>query len=260
MIVFYEIDGVNIACWVNSPNFNEGRKSLVFIHGSGADHKIWIGQYTRLKDDFNIVCVNLPGHGLSEGQGEKDVSQYVKWVRKLLDSLALEKPVLIGHSLGAAISLVVAIKYGEMLSGIVPVGGGVKMPVNEMILMGLKTDPDFAIELTTKFAVSKENRERLSHTLIEGLSRVRPDVLYGDFFACNRLDITDRVSQIGIPALIMCGVHDKMTPPALSQFLKDNISGAQLSLVENAGHMVMLENAETFNRILREFVESLPSI
>ena len=260
MVIFHEISGANIACWVSSQNFSHGKMTLFFIHGSGWDHGTWIEQYTRLKDEFNIAAIDLPGHGLSEGLGEQDVSQYVEWVRRLLDALALEKLVLIGHSLGAAISLVFAIKYGEMLSAIVPVGGGARMPVNAMILEGLKTDPDSVIALAAKFSVTKENRERLSRTVIEGLSRANPDILYGDLLACDRLDIGNEVARIGKPTLAMCGADDKMTPPALSQFLRDNIPGAQLSLIENAGHMAMLENAEAFNRALKSFVESLPDM
>jgi pimeloyl-ACP methyl ester carboxylesterase len=260
MVIFHEISGAKIACWVSSQNFSHGKMTLFFIHGSGWDHGTWIEQYTRLKDEFNIAAIDLPGHGLSEGLGEQDVSQYVEWVRRLLDALALEKLVLIGHSLGAAISLVFAIKYGEMLSAIVPVGGGARMPVNAMILEGLKTDPDSVIALAAKFSVTKENRERLSRTVIEGLSRANPDILYGDLLACDRLDIGNEVARIGKPTLAMCGADDKMTPPALSQFLRDNIPGAQLSLIENAGHMAMLENAEAFNRALKSFVESLPDM
>ena len=260
MVIFHDISGAKIACWASGENFSQGEKTLFFIHGSGGDHRIWTEQYTRLNDEFNLAAIDLPGHGLSDGPGEEDVSQYVEWVRKFIDALALEKPVLIGHSLGAAISLVFAIKYGEMLSAIVPVGGGARMPVNEMILKGLKTDPDSVIALAAKFSVTKENRERLSRTVIEGLSRANPDVLYGDLLACDRLDIGNEVARIGKPTLVMCGADDKMTPPALSQFLRDNIPGAQLSLIENAGHMAMLENAEAFNGALKSFVKSLPDM
>jgi len=260
MLIFHEISGANIACWVSNQNFSHGKMTLFFIHGSGGDHSIWIEQYERLKDEFNIAAIDLPGHGLSGGRGEQDVSQYVEWVRRFFDALALEKPVLIGHSLGAAISLVFAIKYAEMLSAIVPVGGGARMPVNAMILEGLKTDPDSVIALAAKFSVSKENRERLSRTVIEGLSRANPDILYGDLLACDRLDIGNEVASIGKPTLVMCGADDKMTPPALSQFLKNNIPGSQLSMIKNAGHVAMLENAEDFNRALKSFVKSLPDM
>ena len=257
MIVSTEINNVNLACWVNGGKYAQGRRSLVFIHGSGGDHRIWIKQYTKLQHEFNITVIDLPGHGQSGGNGEQEVSSYVEWVRQFLDARAVKKPVLIGHSLGAAISLVFAIHYGALLSGIVAVGGGVTMPVNEMILQGLKTDPASVIALAAKFAISKENRERLSRTFIEEWSRVSPDVLYGDFLACDRLDIRDEISRINIPTLIICGKDDKMMPPDYSRFLRDAIPGAQLSLIENSGHMVMLENPASFNRSLKKFLESL---
>ena len=260
MVIFHEISGANIACWVSGKNFSHDKKTLFFVHGSGGDHRIWKEQYTQLTGEFNIAVIDLPGHGLSGGQGEQDVSQYVEWVRKFMDTLAIEKPVLIGHSLGAAMSLVFAIKYGEMLSAIVPVGGGAKMPVNAMILEGLKTDPASVIALAAKFSVTKENRERLSRIVIEGLSRANPDTLHGDLLACDRLDIENEITTIRKPTLVMCGADDKMTPPALSQFLRDNIPGAQLSLIENAGHMAMLENAEAFNGALKSFALSLPDM
>ncbi len=257
MVIFHEINGAKTACWVSSKNFSQEKKTLFFVHGSGGDHRIWIEQYTRMKDEFNIAVVDLPGHGQSHGRGEQDVSQYVEWIKKFIGVIALEKPVLIGHSLGAAISLVFAIKYGGMLSAIVPVGGGARMPVNAMILEGLKTDPASVIALAAKFSVTRENRERLSRTVIEGLSRCNPETLYGDLFACDRLDIVGEIASIGKPTFVMCGADDKMTPPALSQFLKDNIPCAQLTLIENAGHMAMLENAEAFNGALKSFALSI---
>jgi pimeloyl-ACP methyl ester carboxylesterase len=199
MIVFRKVSGVNVACWVTSERFDERKQTLFFVHGSGGDHTIWVEQYSVLKDEFNVAAIDLPGHGQSEGRGEETVSAYVEWVRKTSEALAVNKPVLIGHSLGAAISLVFAIKYGEMLAAIVPVGGGARMPVNEMILKGLKTDPDSVIALAAKFSVSKANRERLSKTVIEGLSRANPDVLHDDLLACDGLDVAEGVKQIAVP-------------------------------------------------------------
>ena len=258
MIVFHKVSGVNVACWVADERVDGSKQTLFFVHGSGGDHRIWVEQYTRLQDKFNVAAIDLPGHGQSEGRGEETVSDYVEWVRKTIEALAIKKPVLIGHSLGAAISLVFAIKYGGTLSAIVPVGGGARMPVNEMILKGLKTNPDSVIALAAKFSVTKENRERLSQTVIEGLSRANPDVLHDDLLACDRLDVAEDVKKIALPTFVICGADDKMTPPALSQFIAGNIPGARLSLIENAGHMVMMENAEAFNDALQTFALSLP--
>lgn len=259
MLVFHTIEKVKIACWV-SEGEHAGARELVFIHGSGADHRIWGKQYSEWKGKFAIAAIDLPGHGLSEGSGESEVLGYVKWVRKLIDVLGFKKPVFIGHSLGAAISLTYGIHYGQYVSGIVSVGGGLRMPVNPIILTGLKTDPASIIALAAKFSVAKGNRERLSEAMTDGMSQVNPEILYGDFLACDSLDITGEVSQIGVPVLVVCGAEDKMTPPALSHALQENIPNARLVLIEEAGHMVMLENVNAFNMAIQSFIASLPPV
>ena len=167
MINLREIDGRKIACWVNNGNFLPGRKTLVFVHGSGGDHTNWIRQYTSMKDGFNIAALDLPGHGRSEGPGERSVAAYVEWMKKILDGLGISDPVLIGHSLGAAICLSFAIRYDGSASAVVPVGGGVRMPVNPTILDGLKQDPASIVGMAAKFSIAKQNRDKFSSLLAE---------------------------------------------------------------------------------------------
>jgi pimeloyl-ACP methyl ester carboxylesterase len=257
MINLQEIDGRRIACWVNNGSFLPDRKTLVFIHGSGGDHTNWIRQYTLLKNAFNIAALDLPGHGRSEGPGEQDVSAHVEWVKKILDGLKIVKPVLIGHSLGAAIALSFVIRYDTVAAAVVPVAGGVKMPVNPVILEGFLKDPASVIGMAAKFSIAKQNREKFSGLIAESLSRINPGIIHGDFSACNSLNITEAVAGIRIPALVICGAEDKMTPPSLSQFISDRIPGARLTLIEGAGHFVMMENPEAFNVALTDFVNPL---
>lgn len=249
------INNIEIACWMNSNEWTSDRKTLVFIAGSGGDHTAWVYQYSQLKNEYNIAALELPGHGSSQGTGEQDVDRYVLWVKAALQGFGIERPVLVGHSLGAAIALTLAVKHGELISGVIAFGGGARMPVNALILEGLKKDPAAVMAMTAKFAVAKKNRERLAKILAE--RNPNPDVLYGDFLACDRLDIAESVKQIKVPALIICGSEDKMTPPAMSEYLRDNISGARLVLIEEAGHMAMMEDPESFNSAIRAFVGSL---
>ncbi len=258
MIHLQDIDGRRIACWVNNGSFRPDRRTLVFIHGSGGDHTHWIQQYTPLKDAFNIAAIDLPGHGRSDGPGEQEAAAYGEWVKKVLDGLGIVKPVMIGHSLGAAICLSFVIRYRDSAAAVVSVGGGARMPVNPLILEGLKQDPAAVISLAAKFSVAKANRERFGGLIAESLSRVDPGIIHGDFSACNSLDIAEALAGIGIPALLLCGAEDKMTPPSWSEFIRDHIPGARLALIEEAGHFVMMENPEAFNAALSDFVNSLP--
>ncbi|MHB8830348.1 MAG: alpha/beta fold hydrolase [Syntrophales bacterium] len=255
-----DVEGRNISFWGNDDGLSPKRRTLVFIHGSGGTHADWDPQIAALQNDFNIVAPDLPGHGKSGGQGEQDVFAYVALVDKFMKKAGIIRPVLIGHSLGAAICLGFAIKDGgETAAAIVPVGGGVRMPVNPLILDGLKNDPPTTIAAIAKFSVTKANRERLSALIAATVSRTDNETTHGDFTACSRLDITDAIKEIRVPTLVVCGAEDKMTPPALSGYLRDNIPGAMLALIPEAGHFAMLENPHAFNLALTDFVNSLPT-
>jgi pimeloyl-ACP methyl ester carboxylesterase len=261
MLRYFNIESIKIACWVNNSDFDARKQSLVFIHGSGGNHSAWSHQYGRLQKKYNIVAINLPGHGCSGGKGEKDVRRYCVWVKKLLDVRDLNGAVLVGHSLGAAIALRFAINYQQEIAGIVLAGSGMKMPVNPFFLELLKTNPPEVpaevIELICKYSLAKENRTKFFSPLQKSISQSKVEVLYGDLSACNNLDLTEEIDKINVPALVICGAEDKMTPPDFSLQLAAGISGAKLEIVEGAGHMVMLERPAEFNASLDQFAESI---
>jgi len=137
----------------------------------------------------------------------------------------------------------------------------VKMPVNPFFLEFMKTNPPEVpaevIDLICKYSLAKENRSKFSAPLKKSLSQSSVEVLYGDLSACNNLDLTQELGEISIPALVICGAEDKMTPPECSRQLAASISGATLEIVEGAGHMVMLERPAEFNMSLDKFAESI---
>ena len=261
MLKYYNIESTKIACWINGSDLDKKKQSLFFIHSSGSDHSAWSHQYARLHKKYNIVAIDLPGHGSSGGNGEADVEAYCLGVKKLLDIFDLKRAVLIGHSLGAAIALRFALNYSQEIAGIVLVGGGMKMPVNPVFLKFLRTNPPEVpaevIDLICRYSLAKENRSKFSVPLKKSLSQSSVKVLYGDLSACNNLDLTKETGKIIVPALIICGAEDKMTPPDLSRQLFAGISGATLEIIEGAGHMVMLERPAEFNTSLEEFAASI---
>ena len=257
MLKYFDVESSKIACWVNGSNFGEHEQSLVFIHGSGGDHTAWSHQYAKLHKQYNIAAVDLPGHGSSEGNGKSEIESYCLCVKNLLDILQLKNIILVGHSLGAAINLQFAINYPQTISGIVTVGGGMKMPVNPAIFEFLKANPVESVELICKFSVAKQNREKFMEPLMKSLAQTRTDVLQGDLSACDKFDVSQKISKISVKALAICGAEDKMTPPEFSRQISESISGARLCLIEGAGHMVMMERPEEFNEALKEFALSI---
>jgi pimeloyl-ACP methyl ester carboxylesterase len=80
-------------------------------------------------------------------------------------------------------------------------------------------------------------------------------VLHGDFVSCDAFDVMDQLGRIETPSLVMCGTQDQLTPAKYAVYLRDGIVGARLTLVEGAGHMVMVEQPATVVRALTEFLE-----
>lgn len=254
MIEKRRVRDIEIAAWRNTEKWQD-RQTLVFIPGSGGDHTLWLYVLGELKQDFNLLALELPGHGSSGGKGEESVAAYVEWVKDILDAFEVKKPFLAGHSLGAAITLTFAVRYPERLSGAVAIGGGARMPVNAMILDAIHKDLKSLMAFTAKIAVAKKNRERLAPILTA--RSPNPDTLYGDFKACDGLDLDGELEKIRIPTLVVCGTEDKMTPPELSQAMVEKISGARLALIPETGHMVMLEEHQRLAEILSSFVRSI---
>jgi pimeloyl-ACP methyl ester carboxylesterase len=79
-------------------------------------------------------------------------------------------------------------------------------------------------------------------------------MVHGDFAACNRFDVRDRIAQITLPTLILCGEKDQLTPPSLSQKLNKAILKSRIYIVPSAGHMVMIEDPKAFNQRVLDFI------
>ena len=105
------------------------------------------------------------------------------------------------------------------------------------------------------YAYAPEVDQRL---VTEGASLMREAgaaIVHGDFTACNLFDMRERAAQITLPTLILCGEKDQLTPPSLSEKLKTAIEGSRYNIIPSAGHMVMIETPEAFNKSVLDFVQ-----
>lgn len=257
MLKEFSVKNNTVACWVNPEKSGVSGQSLVFIHGSGGNSSVWALQYAKLCNNYNIAAVDLPGHGKSGGAGEQDIARYALWIKQLLDVLKLDSPIIIGHSLGAAIALYFAAQYPREISGVVAAGGGITLPVTPDILDGFRKEPQLVLDLMCKFSLAKANRPALYDALRASIRQEKLNVVANDMLACSRFDLTADIVKIQAPVLAVCGVEDKMTPPAFSQQIAESIPGAKLALLEGAGHMAMLEKPAQFNEIINDFASSV---
>jgi pimeloyl-ACP methyl ester carboxylesterase len=251
------IDGKQINYWTGRRGLVEGRETVLFVHGAGGGQYTWSFQKGFFEKEFNPMIIELPGHGESEGEGEQEIGRYAEHVYGFLKALGLEKVFLVGHSMGGAIVQTLGLTYPEMVKGIVLVGTGAKLKVLPLILDGIKDNFKETVQKINQFAYSQKVPADLIEKGVSLMLQCRPEVLYGDFLACDRFDLMNEVEKIDLPALIVCGDDDQLTPVKYSQFLYSRIKGSRLEVLPNGGHMVMMESPHEFNEKIKEFIEGL---
>ncbi len=237
----------------------EDRKTLLFVHGSGGSHLHWNYQRQFFQKPYNVVLIDLPGHGGARGEGEDSVESYAQHLLCLVESLPGEEFCLFGHSLGGAIVQTFGLSYPNHVEALILVGTGARLRVKPEILTSIQERFEQAVRLINDYAFSREAPEDLVQRGIEAMLNTGPTVLHGDFVACDRFDIMDRVGEIQVPVLVVCGSEDLLTPPKYARYLAEKIKGATTAIIEGAGHMVMIEQPDEFNRRVLGFLQTLSS-
>jgi len=236
----------------------EKTPSLLFVHGAGGNGEIWDAQASAFQGKHAVFRLDLPGHGGSGGRGEDRISAYVEWVRLALEKLFSSKPfVLVGHSMGGAITLELSLTPPKGLKGIVVVGSGAKLAVTRAIFQMLSENPDAFFESLDRFAFSSAAPRAVRDRLIRLTRQCPTSLIFDDFKACDRFDIRNRLAEITLPALVLCGEEDQLTPLKYSKYLRENLSGSSLVTIPQAGHMVMAEQPDLLNKAIESFLGTL---
>lgn len=232
---------------------------VVLLHGAAGNHLSWAAEIRRLKGSL-IYALDLPGHGKSGIlDGQQTVAGYAGKVIEWLEALRLQRAVFVGHSLGGAIALQMGIFHPEHVLGLGLVSTGVRLRVNSELLelAARKTTFNTAVAVLVKKSFSAQAPTRLVELVTQRMLETRPSVLYGDLMACNSFDVKERVGAIKRSTIVIGGALDQMTPLRYSQFMADSIPGAEMRIIPNAGHMMILEKPLEVALVLDNFLKRI---
>jgi|Deesub1362A_J573_1020465.scaffolds.fasta_scaffold00024_139 pimeloyl-ACP methyl ester carboxylesterase len=235
--------------------YKSGDSPVLYIHGSGGTGKVWKNQLKSVGG----YAIDLPGHGDSED--DRSISTVDDYARHVIEFIGDEmgSAYVAGHSLGGAIAQKVYLMGKDVVKGLILIGTGARLRVLPELLDGLK----FGFENTAKKLVnmlfSKNfGDEEIKEEVLKEILECGSEITYRDFNACDKFDLLNDYKEgkisVDVPVLCVVGSDDIMTPPKYSEFFKKTIN-AEVVVVENAGHMVMLEKPEEVSRAILEFVE-----
>jgi pimeloyl-ACP methyl ester carboxylesterase len=231
-----------------------GDPALVLLHGAGGSRLNWPAKLRRLPG-ATVYTLDLPGHGRSSGRGKDTIEGYAEDVVAFLDTVGVERAILVGHSMGGAVALTLALGWADRVAGLVLVATGARLRVAPAILEGVHGDFEAALDIITHYAWSPGSSPALIESGRQRLREAGPDMLLGDLVACDRFDVMGRLEEIDAPTLVLAGSADQLTPVRYARFLVEHIAGACLVIVDGAGHMVMLERSTGVAKAVREFLE-----
>jgi pimeloyl-ACP methyl ester carboxylesterase len=176
-----------------------------------------------------------------------------------MDDMHISRVILGGHSMGGAITQQFALDSPQRLAGLILVGTGARLRVDPSILEATADAQrlEEAVDAIIDWSFSESAPERLTELARRRMLDVDHIVIHDDFVACDQFDVMDRVNEIKLPALVLCGEQDRLTPMKYSEYLFDKLVQARLIRVPDAGHMVMLEQPEIAARAISEFASEI---
>jgi pimeloyl-ACP methyl ester carboxylesterase len=233
--------------------YDPARPSLLMVHGSGGRAAGFLPQLSGLAGHFNVAAIDLPGHGQTPGPGLDSIDAYAAWLGDFLEAGPV-RPVLLGHSLGGAVVMSLALARPHLVRGLILAGTGSRLKVLPAILEGVLADFVPTVRLIVQTAYAPGADPQLIAQGTEIMSQVAPRVLWGDFTACDKFDIGARLQEISHPALVIVGADDRLTPPKYSERLAESIPGSRLVVLPEAGHMAFLERHREFNQAVLDFM------
>ena len=241
-------------------DIEKSKPTILLMHGSGLTHIVWsLHEHFYASKGFNVLSVDLPGHGNSDGPCLDSIEKIADWLEKVFNKLNLDNLILVGHSQGCLEILEYANKYKDRINKLVFVGGSNKMPVHpDLIELSQNGDSD-AVKLMMKWGY-EGSKKFIGGNPVEKIIQSPRDIseiLAVDLNACNNYSNgTEAAKTINFPSLLIFGDLDKMVNLETAKKFSGLIKNSTTHVIKGCGHMIMIEKAFEMREKILEFLNS----
>jgi pyruvate dehydrogenase E2 component (dihydrolipoamide acetyltransferase) len=238
---------------------------IIFLHGFGGDLNNWQYNQEALAESHATYAVDLPGHGGSSkdlGPGHVHIGALAAAMLDFLDAKGIGKAHLVGHSLGGAVALDLALNHAERVASATLIcSAGLGPEINMDYIDGFmqakrrkQLQPVLEMLVADPAMISREMIEDvLKFKRLDGVETALGRII-DDTFAGGRqaLELTGRLGELKVPVQVIWGREDRIIPARHAEGLP---AGLKVHVLAGAGHMVHMEKAPEVNQLIRGLVE-----
>ena len=246
--------------------FDKKKPTIIFLHGSGFDHTVWMLQTRYFAfHGYSVLALDIPGHGLSLGDSLTSIEDMADWLNDVIEALDIKVVSLVGHSQGCLISLEYAARHPMKIKSLSLMGASGSMPVNPLLIQLAKNNDSKVVDLMMDWchgpaghfgthSIPGLNHIHIGSALMQKKSL--QNTLALDLQACNNyVNGFESAKKLSLPVLIILGDQDKMCPVKVGKKLAAVIKNSQTHIIKNCGHMMHLEEADTTLDVLKKFIK-----
>jgi len=262
----FKVNNEEIFASTGGRPFDKKKPVIIFLHGSGFDHTVWMLQTRYFAfHGYSILALDLPGHGFSKEESLTSIGGIADWLNSIIENLELKEVSLVGHSQGCLISLECAARYPNKIKSLSLMGGSGSMPVNPLLIELAKNNDSRVVDLMMDWchgpaghfgthSIPGMNHINIGSTLMKNKSL--QNILGIDLLACNNyINGFKSAAELSLPVLIILGDQDKMCSLKAGKKLATVIKNSQTHIIKNCGHMMHLEEAAKTLAILKKFIK-----
>jgi len=238
-----------------------GATPIVFLHGVGSDKSVWHPQLAHFGQTRRTIAFDYPGYGDSDPAPQGTTrDDYAAAIASAMHELGVDRAHVCGLSLGGVVAIAMHNAALQRCASLILADTFAVHPdgraIYERGLAGSSDLPAMA-EARVDVLLAQPADPEVRREVVETMSRIDPAAYRIGAEAVWLAEQRGRAEAIGVPTLIICGEHDKPTPPDLSRELHAIIPGSRLALIERAGHLTNLEQPDVFNAIVEGFIDEV---
>jgi 3-oxoadipate enol-lactonase len=235
-----------------------GGTPIIFLHGVGSDKSVWWPQLQHFGSARRALAFDYPGYGDSDPAAPgTSRDHYAAAILAAMDALGIAKAHVCGLSLGGVVAIAMHAAAPQRCASIVIADSFAVHPDGRGIYersLAASKDMRTMAQARVEVLLAQPADRGLRAQLVETMARIDPAAFRIGAEAVWLADQRERLPGIRVPALVIVGGEDKVTPPDLSRQLADAIAGAELRILAGAGHLANLEKADEFNALLEAFL------